>query len=87
MFSNTEFNLYRQENQECEREELYCKLFTMAHCFISLKLAKRFEKGGQVKLEPICIKGKTKENQNNDNAKINKDQGQYFVQYMKLFEV
>ena len=59
----------------------------MAHCFISLKLAKRFEKGGQVKLEPICMKDKTKENQEQDTEKINKDQGLYFVQYMKLFEV
>ena len=59
----------------------------MAHCFISLKLAKRFEKGGQVKLEPICMKDKTKENQEQDTEKINKDQGLYFVQYMKLSEV
>ena len=59
----------------------------MAHCFISLKLAKRFEKGGQVNLEPICMKGKRKENQGQETAKINKNQGHNLVQYMKLFEV
>ena len=69
---------YDRMIRKCEHVELYCKLFTMGHCIISLTVAKRFEMGDQVEIEPICIKGATSDVEDQGPSKTRKRQG-YFV--------
>ena len=59
----------------------------MAHCIVSLKLARRFEENGQLKLEPICTKGNPNGNSNQDTATISQKSGKYLVEQRKQFEV
>ena len=47
----------------------------MGHCIISLTVAKRFEMGDQVEIEPICRKGKTSDLDDKDPLKTSKRRG------------
>ena len=44
-----------QYGKSCDRKDVYCELFIMTHCIVSLKHVSRFESETEVKFDPICI--------------------------------
>ena len=44
-----------QDGKSCDRQDVYCELFIMTHCIVSLKHVSRFESKTEVEFDPICI--------------------------------
>ena len=44
-----------QYGKSCDRKDVYCELFIMTHCIVSLKHVSRFESETEVEFDPICI--------------------------------
>ena len=44
-----------QDGKSCDRKDVYCKLFIMTHCIVSLKHVSRFESKTEVEFELICV--------------------------------
>ena len=59
----------------------------MAHCIVSLKLARRFEEDGQVNLEPICTKVNQNESNNRNSETISQKSGKYLAKKRIQLEI
>ena len=59
----------------------------MGHCIVSLKVAKRFEMGDKVQIEPICIKGEKSYIEDQASSNTSKGRGYFALNRLNYLQL